>query len=334
MKTVAVWAIAFVLAGPAAARVKTAWEQQQQQPERDLEVREYAPPDPFAGQPPQPGAQRDLQGVGTAFINQYNSLMQNRVNQLTDRFPWTFRPDDCDLSMEVFPLYYVPILRSSNVRIVFSSNCLTSRDVTFEVSYDDELFINWIYHPTTVYLNLWNNVYRLEFARPAVIDRFDVMKSLEYTSVTVFNANASPVTLDLTARNVLYLRPQQLYSFNRANLRKLRNIRGYFPCLKTSRRLSNWELHAPKRDELVARMRAQGETEEAILAAVDRLIPTLFSVENSLAAIPASVPTPEQLATASPEAKEEAERLRAREIAKRAFLREFIEEFEVDCQVL
>lgn len=277
-------------------------------------------------------APRQMQG--TDFVTQYNNLMRSRVDSLNNQFPWSFRPDDCDLAMEIFPFYYTPILRSANLRIMFSSNCLTTRDVTLEVTFDDELFVNWIYHPTTVYLNLWNNVYRLEFSRPAVIDRYDVMKSLEYTMVTVFNANQNPQTFDLNFRNVVYLRPQAMYSFNRSNMRKLRNVRGYFSCEKTSRRLQNWEVHSPRRDELVNRLRSQGESEENILIEVDKFMAQVFQMENSSAATPYVPPSAEELRNASFEVKEEVERLKAREIAKKAFMREFIEEFEIDCQIM
>lgn len=277
-------------------------------------------------------APRQMQG--TDFVGQFNSAMQQRVNQLNARFPWAFRPDACDLSVELFPLYYVPILRAATTRVLFSSNCLTTRDVTFEVSFDDELFINWVYHPTTLYLNLWGNVYRLEFSAPAVIDRFDVMKSLEYSRVTVHNANAAPQTVDLASRNVLYLRPQHLYAFSRENLRKLRNTRGYLRCEKTSRRLPDWETLAPQRDRLVARLRAEGETEEVVLREVDKLVRALFTNADSEAVVPPVLPSADALKTASAELREEVERLRAREDAKKAFMREFIEDFEIDCQIL
>jgi hypothetical protein len=289
---------------------------------------------PFMTANPESEGPAPRQMQGTDFVGQYNTLMQNRVNNLNNQFPWSFRPDDCDLSMEIFPFYYTPILRSANLRIMFTSNCLTTRDITFEITFDDELFINWIYHPTTLYLNLWNNVYRLEFSRPAIIDRYDVMKSLEYTQVTIFNANQDPQVVDLNFRNVVYLRPQAMYSFTRDNLRKLRNVRGYFSCEKTSRRLQNWEVHSPRRDELVNRMRKEGETEENILVAVDKFMAQIFQQENSPAAVPYIPPNAEELQSASFEMKEEVERLKAREIAKKAFMREFIEEFEIDCQIM
>lgn len=278
--------------------------------------------------------QQTQQTQSVDFNAHFQSLMQNRVQQLNDQFPWSFQPDECDLSMEIFQMYYVPILRSANLRIIFSSNCLTPRDVNFDVSFGDQLFINWIYHPTTFYINLWSNVYRLEFSRPIVIDRYDVMKSLEYTEVTLFNAGPQPIVLSLTTRNVIYLRPQQIYSFTRQNVRKIRNLRGFFNCTTTSRRVSNWEIGAEQRDEMVARLRAAGETEETIIQRTDQLIMDFFVSVSSPTAESAPILTDDQARRAGFEVAEENERVKARERAKMTFMREFIEEFEVDCQIL
>lgn len=334
------------------------YNQNQNEPDRNLQ-KEYSPQPDFglygsqqSQQPSEPKMQQQMPlnnfsnedlndskrparaTQGADFTSQFNALMQSRVSQLQDQFPWTFRPDDCDLSMELFPMYYVPILRSANLRIQFSSNCLTTRDINFDVTFDDQLFINWIFHPTTVYINLWGNVYRLEFSVPIVIDRFDVMKSLEYTHLTIFNANAAPQLINLNTRNVVYLRPQQIYSFNRNNIRKLRNLNGYFLCQTTSRRLSNWEVYVEQRDTLIRQLRSQGETEDEIIRQVDKIILINYQNENSPTVRPVTFPSAQELLAAGFEFVEETERLRARESAKRTFMREFIEDFEIDCQIM
>ena len=111
--------------------------------------------------------------------------------------------------MEVYPMYYTAITRSQHFRISFQSACMDKIDVNFEVYHKDYRLINWNYHPTKVNLVLWDvNHYILSYGKPVEIDKFDIMKSLEYQKLNVTNTSeAGKNDIDLMFRNSIFLNP-------------------------------------------------------------------------------------------------------------------------------
>lgn len=116
--------------------------------------------------------------------------MDEEIRMIDLENPIKLPVDDCHLAAEVYPMYYIPILRSSKVVVRFQSNCFTTalyKEVTFDIRYEDNEYVNWFYHPTQFYINLWQNVFRVQFTQPRIVDRYDIMKSLEYRSCYLFN---------------------------------------------------------------------------------------------------------------------------------------------------
>lgn len=88
--------------------------------------------------------------------NQNNGQRKGNRNQNGQFNPFgPAKPEECDLSVEVFPLYYTPVLRASTFRLAFSSSCMSKRDVNFEVYYKNENNINFNANPSIVNLELW-----------------------------------------------------------------------------------------------------------------------------------------------------------------------------------
>jgi len=300
--------------------------QQEKKEERDLSVNEMK-----ENSEQIPISPRTAQTMN--FNDQFNDLMSYRLNEIANKFPWVFKPDECDLSVELFPLYYVPILRAATTRMRFFSNCMKTREINFDILFNDQVYINWIYHPTTLYVNVWGNVYRLEYSKPEVIDRFDVMKSLQYNKVTIYNASETPIGVDLETRNIISLRPQEMATFTKSNMSRFKALKGYLICKTTLKKLKNWEEYQPKRDKLIQQLRTRGESEEFILNEVDKIMLSFFKAESSPAVVDKKFMNPEEKKTAPMEEVEENERLMAREKAKKIFIREFIEDIEMDCQI-
>ena len=137
---------------------------------------------------------------------------------------------ECLLSLEAYPFYYVSITRSSNFRLKFASNCLIARDINFEVYYNMTKFINFNYHPTTVILNLWGNKYKLVYTRPKIVDRYDVMRSIEYQRVSIKNLLTDANDMFTRQTNFTMLDPQKKDTFNTFNIRKIAQTKGSVRC--------------------------------------------------------------------------------------------------------
>ena len=148
----------------------------------------------------------------------------------------------CLLSMEVFPLYYTTINRQSTFRLAFSSNCLTKRDINFEIYYNNTPYINFNYHPTRVILKLWGNVYKINYRQPKIIDRFDVMRSLEYQKANIRNLVNPIDNLHTTYLNNIVLDPQSKNTFNTFNIRKLAQTKGRVQCTTVIRRPTSFSI--------------------------------------------------------------------------------------------
>ncbi len=90
---------------------------------------------------------------------------------------------------------------------MFYSNCFLLKDINFRIEYEDNAFINFNYHPTEIELNILGNIYVLTYKNSYIIDRFDVMRSVEYGEVRVDNAQQQPRTLNVLHRNGINLAP-------------------------------------------------------------------------------------------------------------------------------
>jgi len=152
------------------------------------------------------------------------------------------KPEEATLSLEIFPLYYTPITRSSSFRLNFSSNVMRKRDITFEVYYSMTRYINFHYHPTKVKLQLWNNVYWIEFFKPVMVDEFDVMRSFEYTEAKFKNLFVEMPIINTKEQNMIFLDPQRRYSFKAFNVRKIAETKGRVLCKEKIRRVRGYQL--------------------------------------------------------------------------------------------
>lgn len=136
----------------------------------------------------------------------------------------------CLLTMEVYPLYYTTLTRSSNFRLAFNSNCLSKRDINFEIYYNMNPYVNFDYHPTRIILKLWGNVYKIDYRKPKIIDRFDVMRSIEYQRANIRNLSRTVENLHTTYLNNVVLDPQSKNTFNTFNIRKIAQTKGRVQC--------------------------------------------------------------------------------------------------------
>lgn len=163
-------------------------------------------------------------------------------------------PSECDLNVEVYPMFYVPLLRSSSVKIAFDSNCLQRQELTFEAFYNSTSIVNWNYNPTKLNLLLWGNWYRFSFSRPSMIDRFDVMRSLRYNRVSVMNLRKVAKNVSLRFRNQVFLDPQRRKTFTPENLAKLTGAVDQVLCSMRPRFVRNHvNLRKERRERLKAR---------------------------------------------------------------------------------
>ena len=167
----------------------------------------------------------------------YNNLSEEEYKKLNNK------PAECDLSVEVFPLYYTPVIRSSTFRIAFSSNCLPKMDINFEVYYKNHNNINFNHNPTIVNLDLWGNHYNITYSKPKVIDPYDVMRSLEYREANMTNfLDKKNRHIDLTAQNEFFLDPQQYNAFTKETINLLRIANGLVKCELFEKKVHGWEL--------------------------------------------------------------------------------------------
>lgn len=153
------------------------------------------------------------------------------------REPFVNKPVlECDLALEIFPMFYTPIIRQSAFRLRFDSRCMQPKTVEFQVFYGDDRFINWNFHPTTINLLLWGNWYQIRFEAPNIIDRYDILKSLMYQNATLINEK-EPVMVDLKFENQNFLLQQQYNSFTRSNLQKIADLPQVFTCYTRQQRM-------------------------------------------------------------------------------------------------
>ena len=140
------------------------------------------------------------------------------------------KPEICNLAIELHPLYYYPITRMQEFVIAFTSNCLMKKEIFFQMKLDDNKHLNWNYHPTSINLRLWDNYYMIDYKSPRTLDRYDVMKSLEYTQAKISHIIKEKDNIITTEQNSTNLDPQKEKSFNKYTLRKVAE-RDYVQCV-------------------------------------------------------------------------------------------------------
>jgi hypothetical protein len=157
--------------------------------------------------------------------------------------------DTCDLSMELYPYFYIPVIRASFFRIGFSSSCFRKRDYQFKVFYNESKFVNWNHHPTTLKLNLFGGHYEIKYSKPKMIDEFDIIKSLMYETAE-FEGSMNPVReIDISDQNQIFLDPQIENIFNPFNINKLKSIKGSILCTTEIRRFKHWKKIKEEREK-------------------------------------------------------------------------------------
>ena len=152
------------------------------------------------------------------------------------------KPEEATLSLEIFPLYYTPITRSSSFRLNFSSNVMRKRDITFELYYSMSRYINFHFHPTKVQLKLWDNIYWIKYRKPVIVDEFDVMRSIEYTEAEFKNLFTEMPIINTKQQNMIFLDPQRRYSFKAFNVRKIAETKGRVECQEKIKRIKGYKL--------------------------------------------------------------------------------------------
>ncbi len=152
-------------------------------------------------------------------------------------------PSECDLTMETFPLYYIPIVRASAFRLGFSSACLPKTTINFEIYHDDNKHINIYHHPTQVNLNLWGNKYTIKYEKAFIIDKHDIMKSLEYRAALLnpFINFKTGIKINTMAQNDIFLDPQIKNTFNPYTIKKLENTKGLVKCTIKDVKVKGWK---------------------------------------------------------------------------------------------
>ena len=171
---------------------------------------------------------------------------------------------DCDLYAEFEPFYYTPLIRKSMATINLVSNCMERISINLEVSYMDNRLVNWNYHPTKLVLNLFGNTYKLIYRKPKVIDRNDILKSIEYPQATLLLDNNTKMNLELRKMNSIYIPPHIKNSFNPFNLHKLQRLNGFWQCRMVPRRFRDYKGRIKRRRNFIDTMKSKGYTNEEI----------------------------------------------------------------------
>ena len=70
------------------------------------------------------------------------------------------------LTAEFGHFFYNLLTRSSDFIVRYFSNCANIPEITYRVYYENHMCVNWYLHPTEVYLNIFNNIYKLNFQKP------------------------------------------------------------------------------------------------------------------------------------------------------------------------
>jgi len=135
---------------------------------------------------------------------------------------------------------------------------MTKRDINFEVYYKNNDNINFNHNPTIVNLELWGNFYNITYAKPAVIDPYDVMRSIEYREANITNLVDNNIAqLDVMTQNEVFLNPQQFNTFYRFTIDKIKEKEGLVRCTLFEKKVHGWELLKRIKEDVNKRRDAQ-----------------------------------------------------------------------------
>lgn len=172
------------------------------------------------------------------------------------------RPTKCDMNLEIYPMYYTQVTRSTNFIMAFGSSCLPKMEVNFEVYYYKNPYINLYTAPNVVNLNMWGNKYVIEFKKPKVIDKYDVIKALEYREASLkpklplwMRMKAKSFKVSTRDQNSIFLAPQIRKTFNAYTIKKIDDLDGVCECKSFRKKVRGWKLLKRLRDQRLARKR-------------------------------------------------------------------------------
>ena len=157
------------------------------------------------------------------------------------------RMNGCILTAEFRHAFYNLLTRSMEFTVQFFSNCVTIPEITYRVFYKNHMYINWYNHPTEIFLNLFNSVYRLEFRKPKQINEFDITKAMMYQELKFFGNKKNPKPIDLNFDNQILLDKQHKFAFEPKNLQKLAAINRPMPCFVRREMVKGWKKIIKKR---------------------------------------------------------------------------------------
>ena len=180
-------------------------------------------------------------------------------------------PTDCDLTVEVFPLYYSPVIRQSSFKLAFASSCMPKKEINFEAYYYKNYQVSFYHNPTTINLKLWGNKYIIKYGKPLVIDKYDIMKALEYQRAKVMKLLLGrTATVNTIKSNIVFLNPKSAKTFNRYTLKKLDDLDGLCECRLLKKKLRGWKIlkkiHEQRKRQY---LKQQAEQQKAIDLARD-----------------------------------------------------------------
>lgn len=157
------------------------------------------------------------------------------------------RASGCILTAEFRHAFYNLLTRSTEFTIQFFSNCANIPEITYRVFYKNHMFINWYNHPTEIFVNVFNSVYRLEFKKPKQINEFDITKAMMYQELKFFGNKKNPKPINLNYDNQILLDKQHKYAFEPKNMQKLAAVRRPLPCFVQREMVKGWKKIIKKR---------------------------------------------------------------------------------------
>lgn len=274
--------------------------------------------------------------------NQYRARVneQRRIELIKRRT----HPAECNLLVEIFPMFYVQITRRVKFRLAFSSNCMKKKDINFEVDLEDNKYLNWNFHPTSVNLRLWDNVWKINYKSPRVIDRFDVMKSLEYVKADVLLNIRDKFNIDALNRNDTFLDPQKFHTFNYYTIAKLKKLT-QFKCKVRENKFKGWKMLKEIADRMKdLELRKNGYDPKKVQNRKLVGEPEIDLEEDLKKKKKVAKKTKKQIAMEKKKKKEELRKMEEKEeklrlemgkkLAKLSKKKEFVKSYEIDCFIL
>ncbi len=162
--------------------------------------------------------------------------------KLTSPEASTPHPDECVLSMSLFPMFYLQVTRHACFRVIFDSNCIRRRDIEFCTDFGNTKDASWKDFPNKVKFTLWDNFYVLTFNHPEEIDKHDLMRTKMFKSVLVQNVSGIANEINLMKKNEVYLDPQKEGTFNYYTLQKIDSHAGFVQCSIKKTWEESWKL--------------------------------------------------------------------------------------------